>query len=86
MFRNLNIEKVLKSNWFPNLTVFLALLICEAVWVGPIIGKVGFYLDDWATFSELCHQQQNWPSLIQAILNDPRIVIRPLEAIVFTGS
>jgi Glucosyl transferase GtrII len=78
--------KIPKPAWLPNLTVLLALVVCEAIWFGPIIGKIGFYLDDWVTFSELANVQQNWQSLLQICLNDGRIAVRPLEAFVFVGS
>jgi hypothetical protein len=78
--------KIQKSEWFANSAVLIALTICQAIWFGPIIGKVGFYLDDWATFSQLANGRQNWQSLIQVCLNDPRIVIRPLESLIFVGS
>src|ERR1700722_1300671 len=78
--------KIQKPEWLTNLAVFIALIICQVIWFGPIIGKVGFYLDDWATFSDLSNGQQNWHSLLQVCLNDPRIVIRPLETFIFVGS
>ncbi len=79
-------KRFLNRHWLPNLTVLLALTICQTIWFGPIIGKVGLYLDDWVTYSNLCNGQQNWPSLLQISLNDPRIITRPLEALVYVGS
>src|SRR5580693_8162006 len=79
-------KRFLNFNWLPNLTVFLALIACQAIWFGPIIGKVGFYLDDWSTYANLCNGQQNWQSLLQISLDDPRIITRPLEALVYVGS
>ena len=78
--------KVSKLPWLFNAVVLLALTICQSIWFGPIIGKVGFYLDDWSTFSTLANGQQNWPSLLQISLSDPRIITRPIEAIVYVGS
>ena len=53
-------NKIASLTCWPDLAVLLALIACQALWFGPIISKVGFYLDDWATYSDLFNGQQNF--------------------------
>lgn len=80
------VKKFYREGWFAHLTVFLSLIICEMLWFSPIISKVGFYLDDWAVFSELSNAQQTWNSLLQVCLRDPRIIVRPVETVYYVAS
>ncbi len=84
------ISSTSKENGFPlwvgNLAVLLTLILCEAIWYAPIIRRVGFYLDDWATYANFHVAQQNWPALLKVAMEDSRITTRPIEALVYVGS
>lgn len=79
-------ERFQLSAWVINLLVLINLTICEIIWFSPIIRKVGFYLDDWSTYSDLYNAPQNIFALVKVSLADPRIITRPIEALVYVGS
>jgi len=79
-------KKICRPTWMAHFIVLIALILCQLIWFGPIIRKIGFYLDDWSTFADLYAGQQNWQSLLQISLRDPRIITRPIESIVYVGS
>jgi hypothetical protein len=68
------------------LSILVVLVALEALWFGPILPRVGFYLDDWRTYADLYFSGQSWQSLLSTEMNDPRLVTRPLEAVFFVLS
>src|SRR3990167_1997404 len=65
------------------LVIFACLTIVWLLCFGHIDCRVGFYLDDWATFSPMHFVEKTWWSLFQSCLADDRLVIRPLECGLF---
>lgn len=60
--------------------VLLYLVALELLVFGPIIGRVGFYLDDWHALSMLNSAPKDLPSMFMwYFLNEPKGVTRPLE-------
>ncbi len=69
-----------------NLISAVALVVIELICFLPIMGKVGFYLDDWATMAYLHfapHNQGFQKFLEYYLLNDSRVQNRPLEVLHF---
>lgn len=69
-----------------NLLSALALALIELCCFLPIMGKVGFYLDDWATMAYLHFAPRNqglFEYLKYYLLNDSRVQNRPLEVLHF---
>lgn len=69
-----------------NLLSALVLALIEMICFLPIMGKVGFYLDDWATMAHLHfapHNQGLIEYLKYYLLNDSRVQNRPLEVLHF---
>ncbi len=79
-------KDALRSQRIGNWLVLLTLLLCETIWYSPIIRKVGFYLDDWSTYANLHISNQDWLTLLKVSLADPRIITRPIEAVVYVAS
>jgi len=53
----------------------------------PILGKVGFYLDDWATLCQLNfgpREQGLWALMYNYGCNNSLVIIRPIEALHFS--
>lgn len=69
-----------------NLVVALLLALVNTLCFLPIMGKVGFYLDDWATMAYLHFGPRN-QGLIEFLkyylVNDSRVQNRPLEVLHF---
>ena len=66
------------------LCVFLYLAVIELIAFGPIVAKVGFYLDDWNMIAFLHFAPQPLLHKIWTyMLKDPKVIIRPIEAIHF---
>ncbi|MFN8554086.1 MAG: hypothetical protein U0103_21635 [Candidatus Obscuribacterales bacterium] len=65
-----------------HLLIALALIIAfEFVCFGPIVNKVGFYLDDWITLNLIQWGPKSFFSAFhQYLLSDPRVIVRPVEA------
>lgn len=64
----------------------LVLALVEIVCFLPFMGKVGFYLDDWATMAYLHfapHDQGLFEYLKYYLINDSRVQNRPLEVLHF---
>jgi hypothetical protein len=62
--------------------IALALLIAlEFACFGPILNKVGFYLDDWITLNLMQWGPHSlFSAFHQYMLSDPRVIVRPVEA------
>lgn len=77
-----------KRHFNPNSNLLSALVLAfiELCCFLPIMGKVGFYLDDWATMAYLHFAPRN-QGLIEYLkyylLNDSRVQNRPLEVLHF---
>lgn len=77
-----------KGHFNPNSNLLSALVLAfiELCCFLPIMGKVGFYLDDWATMAYLHFAPRN-QGLIEYLkyylLNDSRVQNRPLEVLHF---
>lgn len=65
-----------------HLLIALALIIAvESVCFGPIVNKVGFYLDDWITLNLIQWGPKSFFSAFHHyLLSDPRVIVRPVEA------
>lgn len=65
-----------------HLLIALALIVAfEFVCFGPIVNKVGFYLDDWITLNLIQWGPKSFFSAFhQYLLSDPRVIVRPVEA------
>lgn len=64
----------------------LVLTLVEMLTFLPIISKVGYYLDDWATLAFLHfapHGDTLWGLLKDYFINDSRVLIRPVEVLHF---
>lgn len=64
----------------------IVLTIVELLVFLPIIAKVGYYLDDWATLAFLHfapHGDTLWGLLRDYFINDSRVLIRPVEVLHF---
>ena len=75
-----------RINLNSNLLSALVLALIEMICFLPIMGKVGFYLDDWATMAYLHfapHNQGLIEYLKYYLLNDSRVQNRPLEVLHF---
>ena len=73
------------SRWIP-LLVLLSLAAVEILTFGPVLKNVGFYLDDWLALSymQFCTSDY-FGRIFQYMLTDPRVLIRPLEAVHFVS-
>ncbi len=61
--------------------VLLFLLALELVIFGTPYAKTGFFLDDWLTLFQLKFGPQDlWGATQKYLFNDPRVLIRPIEA------
>lgn len=61
--------------------VLLFLLALELVIFGTPYAKTGFFLDDWLTLFQLKFGPQDlWAATQKYLFNDPRVLIRPIEA------
>jgi hypothetical protein len=58
--------------------VFLCLALVELVAFGINAKSVGVYQDEWIAFGQLHFLPHNLTSLLSALLNDPRYVVRPV--------
>lgn len=63
-----------------GLIALIAIFLLEFLCFGSIIGKIGFYMDDWSMYAGLHFGPNNWLDLTTACLKDPKVIIRPLEA------
>lgn len=68
---------------WPDLYCLLALLSLEMVVFLPLVGQVGFYLDDWTTFANLHFASSNFIDVLKASLNDPRMITRPVQCLYY---
>lgn len=65
-------------------TAILVLVAFEFVCFGPIVNKVGFYLDDWITLNLIYWGPKSFFSAFHHyILSDPRVIVRPVEALFY---
>ncbi len=62
--------------------VALAIIVAlEFACFGPILNKVGFYLDDWITLNLIQSGPRSlFSAFHQYLLSDPRVIVRPVEA------
>jgi hypothetical protein len=66
--------------------VFIYLTVVELLVFAPIVGRIGFYLDDWGMLSGLVFAPNGPLAKINWVLfNDPKTIIRPLQALHFGG-
>lgn len=64
------------------IAVLFYLCALELLTFGSVVPKVGFYLDDWNMVSQLYFHPQQFGAMLSAYFwNDPKIVIRPVEAL-----
>lgn len=64
----------------------VGLVLVELLCFLPIMRRVGFYLDDWATLCQLNFgpkEQGFWALALHYCLNNTLVVIRPIEAVHF---
>ncbi|MBK9774616.1 MAG: hypothetical protein IPP57_27955 [Candidatus Obscuribacter sp.] len=63
----------------------IVLTVVELLTFLPIISKIGYYLDDWATlaFLHLLLGDTLWGLLKDYFINDSRVLIRPVEVLHF---
>ncbi len=64
----------------------IVLTVVELLTFLPIISKIGYYLDDWATLAFLHfapHGDTLWGLLRDYFINDSRVLIRPVEVLHF---
>ncbi len=64
----------------------VGLVLVELLCFLPIVRRVGFYLDDWATLCQLNFgpkEQGFWTLALHYCLNNTLVVIRPIEAVHF---
>ncbi len=61
----------------------LCLLLIEVAAFGINVKNVGVYQDEWIYFGNLHFVEHTLPALVSALLWDPRIIVRPLEALHF---
>lgn len=66
-----------------DLVQIFALFLIECLSFVPLTKKIGFYLDDWATFSNLHFAKPDFFSLLQASLSDPRMITRPTQCLYY---
>lgn len=65
-------------HWLIALSLIIAF---EFVCFGPIVNKVGFYLDDWITLNLIEWGPKSlFPAFHKYLLSDPRVIVRPVEA------
>jgi hypothetical protein len=62
---------------------FLCLLLLEVVAFGLNVKNVGVYQDEWIYFGNLHFVEHTFGALVSALFWDPRIIVRPLEALHF---
>lgn len=66
--------------------VLAFLLALELVIFGTPYAKTGFFLDDWLTLFQLKFGPQDfWAATQKYLFEDPRVLIRPIEAPYFAG-
>jgi hypothetical protein len=58
---------------------FVCLALVQFLWLCPIIRQIGFYLDDWSMMSNLFFGPKSLYELTLYCLNDPKVLIRPVE-------
>ncbi|MBY0357837.1 MAG: hypothetical protein K2W82_07530 [Candidatus Obscuribacterales bacterium] len=66
-------------NRLADIVQIIALFAIESLTFLPQAKKIGFYLDDWATFCRLHFAEHNFFSVLQASLCDPRMITRPVQ-------
>lgn len=69
-----------------DLVSVVGLVLVELLCFLPIMRRVGFYLDDWATLCQLNFgpkEQGFWALALHYCLNNTLVVIRPIEAVHF---
>lgn len=74
------IERIVE-NHKEAVTAAIALSIIEWLVFGVNLGKMGNYLDEWISFGKFHFASQNLLDLIVLFFNDPRVIVRPLEAL-----
>jgi hypothetical protein len=65
------------------LIVFIALCFLEFISFGPALRQAGVYLDEWIYFQNLHFAGPSFSNSLFCLLNDPRIIVRPFEALHF---
>lgn len=77
----------LKTNFVMTMAVsFFGIVLIELICFLPIMSKVGFYLDDWATLAYMYFGPKEHGAfglMRYYLLNDLLVVIRPVEALHF---
>ncbi len=68
---------------FEFLYPLLCLVLVEVASFGIHIGQIGVYQDEWISFGKLHFIMHSLPALISAFFWDPRVIVRPLEALHF---
>jgi hypothetical protein len=75
---------LIQRHHFIAVLAFLALL--ELLTFGQIVGKIGFYLDDWNMLRQLHFGPQSlMPMLSSYFMGDPKIMPRPVELLHFVA-
>lgn len=73
----------LKNNRFFDLGMIIVLFLVESLTFLPVVKNIGFYLDDWATFTNLHFANHNFIDVLRASLNDPRMITRPVQCLYY---
>lgn len=77
-----------KKSRLPSLDPLIALiafLLLEFLCFGLILNRIGFYMDDWSMYSNLHFGPKPWLELTMKCLEDPKVIIRPLEGPYFAA-
>lgn len=73
-----------RHTWLPAVAVLAAIIGVELLTFGASYKRTGFYLDDWLMLQQLSFGPQNYFDLVFTYLTtDPRVIIRPVEALHF---
>ncbi len=76
-----SLAKPASGLWHVVAFLFVCLVAMEIASFCPVVGQIGFYLDDWATLSFLHFGPQGFfERLAHYFFEDASVVIRPIEA------
>ena len=72
-----------KFGFLPDCLAFLCLALVELLTFLPILSRVGYYLDDYATvaFLHFAPHDSIVSTLYSYFINDGRVLIRPVEVL-----
>lgn len=77
-------QRSVLSDFAVPLVVLAVLIGIEFLTFGTFYKRTGFYLDDWLMLKQLSFGPQDfWAMIGTYFMNDPRVTIRPIEALHF---